>query len=363
MRIVMIGTRGIPARSGGAERVVEELTRELAGRGHDVLVYGRRHYLGPDPRPPAGRVVVTGGLPGKHLDTPTHSYTAMRDALRREVDVLHVHSPGPALWCGMAARAGLPVVFTVHAPDWRREKWSAPAKRVLRLGLCRGMRHATAVTAVSQPLADDLSAAYGRPVACVPNGVRPRPAPPPERLAEWGLRPDGYVLNVGRVVPEKRLDALLRAWRETPIPGRELVVVGEMNSGSYARRCRREAPGGVRFLGERCGEALAALYAHAALVVQPSGLEGMSLVLLEAAVHGRCVLAADIPANRAALGEAALYWSGRTSELGPEIRRCLDSEPLRAEMGERARRHVLSTRDWSAPAGALEGIYQEALEA
>ena len=46
MRIAMIGSRGIPAGVGGVERVVEHLTRGLVQRGHDVLVYGRRHYVG-----------------------------------------------------------------------------------------------------------------------------------------------------------------------------------------------------------------------------------------------------------------------------------------------------------------------------
>ena len=38
LRIVMLGTRGVPAHYGGFETAVEEVGRRLAARGHKVLV-------------------------------------------------------------------------------------------------------------------------------------------------------------------------------------------------------------------------------------------------------------------------------------------------------------------------------------
>ncbi|MBS3733556.1 MAG: glycosyltransferase family 4 protein [Phycisphaerae bacterium] len=357
MRIAMIGTRGIPARAGGAERVVEELTRELTARGHEIIVYGRRHYLAPRPAPAAGRVILTPGLPGKHLDAATHTATAMCDVLRRGVDVVHVHSPGPALWSWLPRLAGRPVVLTVHAPDWRRTKWSRLARASITLGLRCGMHSASAVTAVSEPLARELAQRFGREVAYVPNGVRPAPHAPPRRIVGWGLDPTRYVLFVGRIEPEKRLHVLLEAWGALGADRWELVVVGDADAGRYGRRCRRMAPPGVRFVGAQYGPALAELYANAALVVHPSGLEGMSLVLLEAAAYERCILAGDIPANRAVLADAAVYWSGSATELTQQLRRCLDSEALRQSTGRRARQRVARQCDWAPVAEAMEAVY------
>ncbi|MFW6133377.1 MAG: glycosyltransferase family 4 protein [Planctomycetota bacterium] len=357
----MIGTRGIPARAGGAERVVEELTRELTARGHEVIVYGRRGYLPSRPVSPAGHVLLTPGLSGKHLDAATHTFTAMCDVLRRGVDVVHLHSPGPALWSWLPRLTGLPLVLTVHAPDWRRAKWSPPARAAIALGLRCGMRFASAVTAVSAPLADELSRRFAREVVCVPNAVRPPRPAPPRRIVQWGLRPGRYVLYVGRIEPEKRLDVLLRAWGELQPEGGELVVAGDVETGAYGRRCRRDAPPGVRFLGPRFGRTLDELYANAALVVHPSELEGMSLVLLEAAAYGRCVVAADIPANRAVLGDDAVYWSGSPSELAGQIRRCLQGETWRDTIGRRAQRRVARRFAWGAVASAMEGIYARLL--
>jgi len=372
MRIAMIGIRGIPARMGGAEHVVEELAREMSARGHDVIVYARPCYLAGDNghAPPglvwecaslgSGRTILTAGLEGKHLEAITHASTAMWDVLHRSVDVVHVHSPGPALLSWVPALCGKALVFTVHAPDWRRDKWSRAAKAVLRAGLACGMRLADVVTAVSASLAEGLAREFGREVIHVPNAVRPAQPRPIQAISRWGLATDGYVLHVGRIVPEKRLDLLLRAW-----PGadahRPLVVAGDYESSRYGRACRSSAGANVLFLGPRYGQVLAELYTHAALVVQPSVLEGMSLVVLEAAAYGRCILAADIPANREVLGEAAMYFTpDHVTELRQQICRSLANGGLRKRLGTEARSIVEARFSWPATADRMERIYRQA---
>lgn len=358
MRIAMIGSRGIPAGCGGVERVTEELTSELAARGHDVIVYSRPWYVRHLPAPSAGRRILTPGLGGKHLDTVTHTATAVFDCLRRGVDVVHVHSPGPAVLSWLPAAAGLPIVFTVHAPDWRRDKWSPLARSVLRAGLACGMHVADAVTAVGRELADELAQRFARPVRWIPNGVRPAAPRPPDGLAAWRLTPERYILYVGRIVPEKRLDVLIRAWRRAA-PAVPLVVAGPFHETAYGRRCFRDAPD-VRFLGSLRGEALAVLYSHAAVVVQPSALEGMSLVLLEAAAYRRCIIAANIPANLTTMGRSIVYFPvDNVAELAEAIRRYVCMEELRRALGRQAGDHVASTFHWSAVADRMEEVYGE----
>lgn len=361
MRIAMVGCRGIPARCGGAERVVDELTRELSARGHEVLVYARGYYVaGLDP-PAAGKRIITAGLAGKHLDTITHTATAMLDLSRRGADVVHIHSPGPALWSWVPALRGMPVVLTVHAPDWRRDKWSLPAKAIIRFGLACGMKLADAVTAVSAELARELSQRFSRDVAFVPNAVRPARLQRPDAIRRWSLPGGGYGLYVGRIVEEKRLDLLLRAWGKVGGTA-TLVVAGDAAGGAYGRRCRRIAPRNVLFVGPQHGKVLEELYSNATIVILPSALEGMSLVLLEAAAHGRCILASDIPANRQVMGEAALYHRRNSvSELADQIRRYFYNEELREAHGKKARRLVTSRYKWSNVADQMERIYVETM--
>jgi len=359
MRIAMVGTRGVPARTGGAERVVGELSRELTRLGDEVIVYGRAGYLRAAPPSPHARVILTPGLAGKHVDTITHTATAMCDLLRRGVDVVHIHSPGPAILSWIPALAGKPIVFTVHAGDWRRAKWSLGARQMLEFGLWAGMHAADAVTAVSEPLADELARRFHREVHLIPNAAPQMNPGPPEVLSRWGLRPGQYVLYVGRAEPEKRLDLLIDAWiaGEFAFP---LVVVGDVDASSYGRSCRRRAAGGnIRFLGSRYGQSLGALYAHALLLVQPSLLEGMSMVMLEAQALGCPILAADIEENRAAFGESILYFfTEKPGILAQRIRQCLAKADLAARYRSSARRFEQSGRSWTDVARQLRVVYR-----
>ncbi len=372
MRIAMVGTRGIPARLGGAERVVEELARRLVLRGHEVLVYCRRGHVGANGNGRCGSGLVrlfTPHCEGKHLEAFTATASAVWDLLRRDVDVVHVHSPGPAMLSWLPAAAGRPVVFTVHAPDWRRDKWSPAARALLRGGLWCGMKCAAKVTAVSASLAEELQNRYHRPVLYVPNAAPACEAVGARRLPAWGLAPERYLLHVGRIVPEKRLDLLLQGWTTATTgaprrPGEDawkLAVAGAWNDSPYGRACRAAAGPNVVFLGPRHGRELSELYAHAAAVVQPSVLEGMSLVLLEAAAYGRCLLAAEIPANREVLGEAALYVQpDDAAALAAALGRCMECEDERARLGESARRRLADLPTWADVAQTMERVYQAA---
>ncbi|MBN1553518.1 MAG: glycosyltransferase family 4 protein [Phycisphaerae bacterium] len=359
MRIAMIGSRGIPAGIGGVERVVEHLTRGLAARGHEVLIYGRRHYVG-DRRPDQGRLILTPGLSHPSLDAITHSATASLDALFRRVDVVHVHSPGPAVWSWLPALRR-PVVFTVHAPDWRREKWPPLARSAIRAGLTIGSRVARAITAVSPSLAAELETRLHRPVACIPNAAPNVTLVPAEKILALGLQPERYALHVGRMVPEKRLHVLLEAWRRAN-PDWPLVVVSDEDVAAYARRCRAAAPANVKFVGPKFGRELAELYSHAGMVIQPSVLEGASLVVLEAAAYGRCCLLADIPANRDVLGPSAVYTPPDDSAVFAEqIVRYTNNDAQRESLGRSACRHVREHFDGDGVVESYIAMYRKVL--
>src|SRR3989338_4505954 len=101
MHIAMIGQKGIPARWGGVERHVEELSRRLSDRGIFVTVYARSWYTEkkePPARAATLRIVHLPSIETKHLDTITHTFLATVHALRSSATVIHYHGVGPSLW-------------------------------------------------------------------------------------------------------------------------------------------------------------------------------------------------------------------------------------------------------------------------
>src|SRR4051812_40417883 len=74
MRIVILGTRGVPASYGGFETFAEQLSTRLVARGHEVTVYCRAHYVSPRQIEYKGvRLKVLPTIRHKYFDTIVHT--------------------------------------------------------------------------------------------------------------------------------------------------------------------------------------------------------------------------------------------------------------------------------------------------
>lgn len=358
----MIGQKGLPATYGGIERHVEELARRFVDRGHQVDVYCRPHYTPADAEMPGIRLIRLPSIHTKHLDALSHTAVATAHALFAKADVVHYHALGPSAlsWCPRVV--GKKVVVTVHGLDWRREKWGPVASQLLRFGewSAHACPHATIV--VSKTLLEHFAEGSQDHIHYVPNGTE-LPSPGPKApLEALGLRPDGFLLFVGRLVPEKGLHHLVRAAKEA-VPDWPLVIAGGGHfTDDYVESCRSEAGESARFLGPVYGERLAALQQHAALVVAPSSLEGLSIALLEAMSYGTAVLGSDIPENREVLdGVGETFREGDVADLGRRLRELLPDGPRRAAMGEAGRQRIADEYDWERVTDRTLELYSELL--
>ncbi len=244
--------------------------------------------------------------------------------------VVHIHAIGPALVAPLARLLGLRVVATHHGEDYRREKWGRLARVVLRIGEVMQAMAANEIICVSRSLTTRLTARYRRHYTYIPNGVNEaRPRKPSSILRELGLRPRGYILTVGRIVPEKRHDDLIEAFAVARLPDMKLVIVGAGETGSdHASNISQQAAthSNVIMAGFREGTDLSILYAHAACFVLPSSHEGMPIVLLEAMTHGCKLVVSDIEAHREfAFAEDAYHVVGDIGDLADKMKRNIRS--------------------------------------
>ncbi len=308
LRIAMVGQKGLPATWGGIEHHVEQVGRRLAERGHEVTVYCRGTYGEQIPDEHLGmRLRRTSTLGTKSLDAIVHSATSSLAAVAARADVVHYHAIGPGLVAPLPrylTSAG--VVLTVHGLDHARDKWGRAGRAALGAAHLMSPRVPHELVVVSQALQQHYRSRFGRETVHVPNGVtlRDLPADPTAVLDRLGLRAGGYALFVGRLVPEKRPDLLLRAFARVPTDKR-LVLAGDSSftddyvAGLTAATSRDPR---VVMAGFTVGDDLAALYAGSGAVVQPSSLEGLPLTLLEAIGHDAPVVASDIAPHVEVLG-------------------------------------------------------------
>jgi glycosyltransferase involved in cell wall biosynthesis len=165
--------------------------------------------------------------------------------------------------------------------------------------------------------------------------------------ADIGIPLDVPVLAfVGRLVPEKGVDVLLRAWAQMERGNAVLCVVGD---GPLADEVRA-AGNGVVLAGRMERERLPVAYASARAVVVPSivtrrFLEPWGLVCNEAMHQGTPVIASAavgaVPGGLVAHGGTGLVVRpGNDAELAAAMRQLLSDDALHARLSRLAREMV-----------------------
>jgi len=314
MKIVMIGQKGLPARSGGIERHVEILAPGLVSRGHEVIVYGRKRYVGNRVLALPGVIQeFSWGIPTKHLDAITHSFTALVHARQHKPDIVHIHGTGAALLTPLARmiHPRAKVIVTIHCLDRVLSKWNRFARFMFQLGEKCACYFAHKTIAVSETLTRYCLMQYHRQTSFIAHAFPAMEQPDKTALEAFGLQENGYFLFVARLIPDKQahtlVDAYTLARKERPdlFKHKPLVIVGSGSStDKYVDWMYRKVAGlsGVLMVGAQYGETLRALQAHAFAHVFPTASEGLSLAVLEAGAFARPVIATSIEANVEATG-------------------------------------------------------------
>ncbi len=372
MRIAFIGQKGIPAVSGGVERHVEKLSTRLAAQGHEVFVYVRSHYTDPQLAEYDGvKLVHIPSIRTKHLDAISHAFLSTVHVLFQNYDVVHYQSIGPSVLSIIPRifRPGMRVIATFHSRDYFHKKWGLFARLCLRFGERATCSFPERTIAISETLTAHAKRAYGCDAVFIPNGAEVDHEADPALLRKFGLRPERYILSVSRLVQHKGIHYLIKAFREledlNKLPNNtKLVIVGtHAETPEYEQYLKVMAEGhpNILLVGEQKGKELAALFAHAALFVQPSEDEGLSIALLEAMNYGLPAIVSDIPANMEAVrGDAGIsFKSEDVEDLKRQLAYYMNRLEEAAIIGRVARERAEERYSWDAIALQTEEVYQE----
>ena len=184
----------------------------------------------------------------------------------------------------------------------------------------------------------------------------------PIASAEWrqAIGSQGFVLEVGRISPEKNTLGLIQALWDVDIP---LVFAGKPSpySPEYTQACVEigHRRGQVYFLDFVPNSELPGLYALAGVHALPSWRETPGLVSLEAAAAGCRVVSTEVGSAREYFGEKAWYCNPASKE---SVKVAVQNA-LRAPGTDELRELVLRRYTWDAAAQATLDAYMKVSEA
>lgn len=216
------------------------------------------------------------------------------------------------------------------------------------------VRHIAFNTPAEQRLCEGIFGPAMSPGTVVGAGIDLVETPSWEEVkAKYGL-PDQYVLFMGRITKGKiqtLLPDFVRYLRRNP--GAHLVLAGNVDPN-----IRRPNDPNILFTGFVSEQEKSALISHATVMVNPSPMESLSLLLLEAMhngvpslVNGHC----EVMKDHCLQSKAALYYTSR-HDFDNKLHRLLSDPGLRAELGANGPEYVRKNYDWEVITGKLRGL-------
>ena len=369
----MIGHKFIPSRDGGVEVVVSNLAPLLEKTGYDVTCYNRTDEQ-------ARKLRREKKLPkeyrGVHLVwTPTvnwHGFAAMTSSLIatvmasfRNFDLIHFHTEGPCVLCGLSKLMGKKVVVTVHGLDHMRQKWGWFASSYILHGEVAAVRHADRIIVLSEGVRKYFKEKYGRETVLIHNGIDPAEILPASEITKrFGLAPREYILFLGRLVPEKGIHYLIRAYKQLKTDKKLVIVGGSSGTDDYVRQLKEMAGDdpSIIFTGFQTGIVQEELYSNAYMYVLPSDLEGMPLTLLEAMNYGCCCVTSDIGECADVMdGCGTTFPKGNVEALKDTLQDLCNHPEKAEERREKAKETVAAKFTWEDITALTDELYRELL--
>lgn len=377
MKILHVSNFFSPAYGGSAE-VPYQLSRELAGRGHQVTVYTSDLGIGRDLPVPGVNVHTfrTYANWANFLVTPG-IILKTREKIK-DLDIIHMHNYRTFQNLAVhhyAKKRHVPYVLQAHGSLPRivsRKRLKRLFDRVWGYTLLQDAAKVIAVTEFEAAQYKNMGVREEK-IEIIPHGVN---------LAEFASLPQigafrqrygldssqSVVLYLGRIHKIKGLDLLIQAFAGVAglLPDVKLVIAGPDNG--YLGALRKSVSGlrlldRVLFTGPLYGQAKLEAYVDCDVYVLPSTYEIFGITILEAwacskpvVTTDRCGLA-DIVDN-----QAGLVVPPDMERLRDALADILQDAKLKQRFGEKGRVLVHERFNWGKMGEQVEKLYQRILK-
>lgn len=361
-KVLLLGTRGIPAAHGGFETFVGYLAPFLVEQGWDVSVYCQEQgtdAIWEDDWNGVRRIHVSVKGAGT-LGTIIFDWLSMRDALKREGALISFGYP-TAIFAVLPRLARRFHAINMDGVEWKRSQFGFIGKSWLYLNERIACRLGNVLIADHPRIADHLATRAPRSkIETIAYGAEEVKNSDPAHLEQLGLEPDNFAVVIARPEPDNSIYEIVAAFSRKPL-GKKLVVLGKFfpDENSYHKKILDVASSEVIFPGAIYDRNIVhALRQFARFYVHGHRVGGTNPSLVEALGAGSAILAHDNMFNAWVAGKSALWFEGE-EDCAPLIVQLFEEDALVERLRENAREQFKSFT-WPAVLSKYESVLKQA---
>ena len=347
VHVFIVGSKGIPARYGGFETFVEELTR---GKSNESIQYhvscmnnDEKHFC--HNRADCFNIKVPlPGAPGRIL----HVGLVLSDVERwvklnsNETVIVYILGcrVGPLLipHAKRLRKMGVRIFCNPDGLEWKRKKWNALEKHFLRYCekcLVQNSDLAICDSVSIQQYIEDTYKSKVKETTFIAYGADLEEPKYEEEYEKWytthGIAKAKYYLIVGRFVPDNNYETMISEFIKSKTE-KDLVIVTNVEKDKFykklAEKTRFESDQRIKFVGTVYDKDLLKIIRQNAFAyIHGHEVGGTNPSLLEALAYTNLNLVYNVDFNREVSQNAALYWTKESGNLASLIDRVDDILP------------------------------------
>lgn len=232
--VAILGSVGVPAKYGGFETLAENLVHYH--RDHvpnvELTVYCSSVAYKKRPKQYENAKLRYIPLNANGKSAMFYDMWSLVDAVIRGVDVVILLGHGGSFVIPLLKLiTKTKFIVNIDGIEWKREKWSSLARKVIRTTESFAIKYSHVVVADNEAIRNYVDDEFGRDCEVIPYGGDHAFDTTPDYTATAKL-PEKYALALCRIEPENNVRMILEAYAKLDTP---LVFVGNWANSEYGR--------------------------------------------------------------------------------------------------------------------------------
>ncbi len=381
--VYIIGSKGIPAKYGGFETFVEELTaRKTSDKVlyHVACLQEAEEPLHNGAQCYGVKVPNVGSAKAILYDRRAFLIALKEIRSHREPSIIYILACrlGP-FFAGLVRKArklNVPVYVNPDGHEWLRSKWSPMVRRYWKYSEGRMTKRADLMICDAEEMERYIKEEYRRfspKTTYISYGASASEAvskEAKERYAAWlkaqGVEEKGYYLIVARFVPENNFMLMLSEFTEA-VTDKALCILTDHEGKPLYRELMEEtqfdADERIHFCGTVYDRELLALIRRGAFgYIHGHQVGGTNPSLLEAMAETDVNILFDVAFNREVGGETCLYFSAEPGDLAVVLNGLdqMSAEEQKA-LGDRAKERIQKRYAWELIVAKYEALWEKGM--